>query len=64
MKEPKARFEWSDQKDAINQNKHGVSFSVAQAAFTDPKRVVLEDLEHSQKEPRYYFVSVSWTEGL
>ena len=31
-----------------------MSFSVAQAAFVDPKRVILEDLEHSQEEQRYY----------
>ena len=54
MKEPKVRFEWSNKKDAINQNKHGVSFSVAQAAFADPKRVILEDLGHSKEEQRYY----------
>ena len=54
MKEPTACFAWSNKKDAINQNKHGVSFLAAQVAFSDPKRVILEDLEHSQEEQRHY----------
>ena len=54
MKEPRVRFEWSDKKNIINQNKHGLSFLVAQAAFADPKRVVLEDLKHGKEEQRYY----------
>ncbi len=54
MKKLRARFEWDDKKDAANRDKHGVSFSLAQMAFADPKRVILEDLEHSQDEQRYY----------
>jgi len=42
----KARFEWDDDKDKENQRKHGVSFSVAQYAFLDPKRVIAEDVSH------------------
>ena len=47
-------FEWDGRKDRQNQIKHGVSFRVAQHAFADPKRVIAEDLEHSQKEGRFY----------
>jgi len=47
-------FEWDDIKDRLNQQKHGVSFALAQIAFLDRDRVVLEDLEHSDKETRYY----------
>jgi uncharacterized DUF497 family protein len=54
MKE--ARFAWDDAKDAENQEKHHVSFSVAQHAFLDPKRVILRDVEHSHAEERYYCV--------
>ncbi len=50
----KAQFEWDVDKDALNQEKHGVSFAFAQLAFADPKRVILEDLAHSQDEKRYY----------
>jgi uncharacterized DUF497 family protein len=47
-------FEWNEQKNALNQQKHGVSFYEAQAAFIDPDRVIAEDLEHSKIEKRYY----------
>lgn len=50
----KARFEWDEEKDSENQKKHGVSFEVAQYAFTDPNRVIAEDLSHGQTENRYY----------
>lgn len=48
------RFEWDAKKDLENQDKHGVSFSLAQFAFADPKRVIAEDLSHSSDERRYY----------
>ncbi len=49
-----ARFEWDPEKDRENQSKHGVSFSEAQFAFGDPRRVIAEDLSHSSGEKRYY----------
>ncbi|RJQ78547.1 MAG: BrnT family toxin [Desulfobacteraceae bacterium] len=47
-------FEWDQAKDLINQEKHGVSFALAQIAFLDHDRVILEDLEHSEHEKRFY----------
>jgi uncharacterized protein len=47
-------FEWDSAKDEVNQKKHGVSFALAQLAFLDHHRVILEDLEHSDDEERYY----------
>ena len=47
-------FEWDFTKDNINQEKHGVSFALAQLAFLDHHRIFLEDLEHSVNENRYY----------
>lgn len=47
-------FEWDEGKNRENQNKHGVSFETAQHAFSDAKRVIAEDLEHSHKEKRFY----------
>ena len=54
MSQPKARFEWDDDKDDANRKKHGVPFALAQYAFADPLRVILEDVAHSQDEKRYY----------
>ena len=48
------RFGWGEKKDRENQQKHGVPFSLAQYAFTDPNRVIAEDVGHSQTEQRYY----------
>ena len=50
----KTRFEWDDAKDRLNQRKHGVPFALAQYAFADARRVVLEDEDHSEKEQRFY----------
>ena len=49
-------FEWDDAKDKENQKKHNVSFSLAQHAFLDPRRIVAEDVEHSSAEDRYYCI--------
>ncbi|MCX6170095.1 MAG: BrnT family toxin [Ignavibacteriales bacterium] len=46
--------EWDELKNLQNQEKHSISFEDAQAAFSDPKRIIAEDIEHSQKEKRYY----------
>lgn len=50
----KTRFEWDVNKDAENQEKHGIPFSLAQYAFADPRRVIAEDLAHSEAEKRYF----------
>lgn len=47
-------FEWDLQKDKLNQLKHGVSFKQARKAFKDPNRIIIEDLEHSAKEKRFF----------
>jgi len=52
----KTRFEWDEEKDRDNQTKHGVSFSLAQRAFLDPRRVIAEDIEHSNDEDRFYCI--------
>ena len=54
MSKTNTSFEWNPVKDITNQEKHGVSFALAQFAFADPNRVILEDLEHSDDETRYF----------
>jgi uncharacterized protein len=49
-------FEWDDDKDRSNIEKHGVEFSFAQRAFLDPKRVIAEDNLHSAIEKRYFCI--------
>jgi uncharacterized DUF497 family protein len=50
----KTNFEWNKSKNIENQKKHNISFFDAQYAFFDEKRVITEDLGHSQSEKRYY----------
>jgi uncharacterized protein len=52
--EKRSDFEWDSAKDELNQKRHGVSFAMAQLAFLDSSRVILEDLEHGDKEKRFY----------
>jgi uncharacterized protein len=47
-------FEWDEDKNDKNVQKHGINFQTAQYAFIDPKRVIAEDISHSKKEKRYY----------
>jgi hypothetical protein len=50
------RFEWDQNKDKVNQEKHGVSFSMAQHAFFDPHRIIVEDISHGTAEDRFYCI--------
>ncbi len=48
-------FEWDEDKNKQNIEKHDVSFQIAQLAFKDPKRVIAQDILHSsERELRYY----------
>ncbi len=47
-------FEWDENKNKLNQEKHFVSFEEAQLAFFDSKRIIAADSEHSNREERYY----------
>lgn len=49
-------FEWDEDKNRSNTVKHGVSFSEAQWAFADPKRLIAEDVTHSNVEERLYCI--------
>ena len=50
----KSGFEWDEDKDQLNQRRHGVPFALAQLAFADKNRVILEDLDRGGEEKRYY----------
>ena len=52
----KVRFEWDEEKDKENQAKHNVSFALAQYAFLNPGRVIVEDVNHSVEEDRFYCI--------
>ncbi len=49
-------FEWDEPKNEENRQKHLVSFEDAQLAFADPNRIIVEDLDHSKSETRYFCI--------
>ena len=50
----KVKFEWDENKNSSNREKHNVTFERAQYAFEDDKRIIAEDLDHSNDEKRYF----------
>lgn len=47
-------FEWDENKNLENIEKHKISFEKAQMAFFDINRVIIKDIKHSQNEDRYF----------
>jgi hypothetical protein len=47
------RFEWDDDKDALNRAKHQMSFREARTVFFDPHALVIDDPDHSASEERF-----------
>ncbi len=58
------RFEWDPKKAESNSLKHGVSFSEALAAFSDPMARVFDDEDHSIGEKREILIGHSRTQRL
>lgn len=47
-----ASFEWDDEKEELNFQKHGIHFKTAAKVFLDPDKLIREDEDHPQ-EQRY-----------
>lgn len=52
------RFEWDDEKDRINREKHGISFETAAYVFQDEYYIEMYDFEHSAQEDRYIAIGM------
>ena len=46
-------FEWDEQKEIINIEKHHISFNIAKQVFNDMNRIEIYDMQHSFEEDRY-----------
>lgn len=46
-------FEWDEEKNAVNIEKHKISFETAAHVFYDPAYIEMYDFEHSVDEDRY-----------
>lgn len=47
------KFEWDENKNSINKEKHKVSFETAAHVFDDPYYIEMYDFEHSIDEDRF-----------
>ena len=58
------KFEWDENKAAVNLSKHGISFEEARTVFDDPLYVDFYDPDHSDEEDRYIIVGESQQRNL
>ena len=52
-------FEWDDNKNIINIQKHGISFAEAVSAFNDENSLQKDDPDHSDEEERFIHMGLS-----
>lgn len=52
-------FEWDENKNKSNQQKHGISFNEAKTVFYDDNARLIYDPEHSRDEERYILLGLS-----
>lgn len=55
------KFEWDEEKAAINLKKHKVAFEDAVYVFQDENRIEFFDAEHSDVEDRYVAIGMVGT---
>ena len=53
------RYEWDDEKNEINEKKHGISFSEATTVFDDDEALFMNDPDHSIDEDRFLILGLS-----
>jgi uncharacterized DUF497 family protein len=51
-------FEWDEEKNRINEQRHGISFEDAKFVFNDPHKVILPDLFHGEDEERWLAIGI------
>ena len=51
-------FEWDDNKAAINEAKHHITFSEASTVFADENAILFDDPNHSQEEERFMMLGL------
>jgi uncharacterized DUF497 family protein len=53
------QFSWDPDKASANERKHGVAFSEAVTAFSDPLSITVPDPYHSRTEERFVLVGTT-----
>ena len=53
-------FDWDENKNKVNQKKHGIDFNEASSVFFDEKAILFDDPEHSDsEEDRFLLLGIS-----
>ena len=52
-------FEWNENKNKSNQEKHGISFEEAKTVFYDDNARLIYDPDHSKTEERFVLLGLS-----
>ena len=52
------KFEWNEEKNRLNIEKHNLSFETAVYVFEDPNYIEIYDFEHSTYEDRYIAIGL------
>lgn len=52
------RFEWDENKNAVNIEKHGLSFEEAKEVFDDNNAILFDDPDHSIGEERFLIIGM------
>ena len=58
------QFEWDENKNKINQRKHGISFDEVTSVFRDAFAIVFDDPDHSDNEERFLIIGTSDKRGI
>ena len=53
------KFEWDENKNKINKEKHGISFEEAASVFDDENALLRDDPDHSEQEERFVILGES-----
>ena len=57
-------FEWDENKNRINQRKHGISFEDVKSVFMDEYAILFDDPDHSESEDRFLIIGMSNVKGV
>ena len=57
-------FEWDEDKNRINQRKHGISFDEVISVFSDDLSIIFDDHDHSEEEERFLIIGMSGIKGI
>ena len=57
-------FQWDEEKNEANINKHGISFATASLVFDDDDRIEIYDEGHSENEDRFITIGMINEEAI